>query len=56
MAWSWMHSWNALRDCRVGSCVEVASWGMFSGLNGRRARMSEAFMVLFGGSWVAWYT
>ncbi len=45
MAWSWMDSWNDLRDCLVGSWVEVAILGMSSRLNGRRARMSEAFIL-----------
>ena len=48
MAWSWMHSWNDLRDCLVGSWAEVAILGMSWGLKGRRARMSEAFMVVVG--------
>ncbi len=46
MAWSWMDSWNDLRDCLVGSWVEVAILGMSSRLNGRRARMLEAFIFV----------
>ena len=43
-----MHSWNALSDFLVGSWVEVAILGMSSGLNRRRARMSEAFIFVVG--------
>ena len=40
-----MHSWNAFRDCLVGSFVEVVIMGISSNLDGRRAKMSEAYMV-----------
>ena len=39
-----MNSWNAFRYCLVGSCVEVAIFGMYSNLCGRRAKISEDFM------------
>ena len=47
-----MLSWKTFKDCLVGGSVEVAIWGISVGLTGRRARMSEAFIVssvAFGG-------
>ena len=44
MALSLMLSWKALILARVGLFVVVSISGMFSGLAGRSAKMSDVFM------------